>query len=138
MRWTDEFGNDLVPPVASPTVTVQLPQSVRIRAFYLPFAGVRFVRGDTNADGRVNIGDAVCALTYLFGDQGDPCKMTVANCFDMADANDDGKVNIGDPIRILGYLFGNAGPLAAPFDACGIDPNMDTLNCASFDPCKER
>ena len=88
-----------------------------------------FRRGDANADGRVDIADAVFTLSYLFADG------TVPLCLDATDANDDGKVDIADAIKILAHLFAGAGPLPAPFDECGIDPTIDALGCASYTPC---
>ncbi len=93
--------------------------------------GTRFVRGDANADGKTNIGDAVFVLGYLFA------RGAVPACLDSADGNDDGSVGIADAIRILGHLFAGTGPLPAPFDACGEDATgTDPLGCASFAPCK--
>ncbi|MFN0060784.1 MAG: dockerin type I repeat-containing protein [Planctomycetota bacterium] len=87
-----------------------------------------FVRGDVNADGSFNIADAVSGLSYLFG--GGPL-----GCADALDSNDDGATNIADPILILSALF-SAGPSpAAPFPACGPDPTLDGLDCATFDAC---
>jgi hypothetical protein len=89
-----------------------------------------FNRGDANADGTVNIADAIFALGYLFG--GGPAPV----CMDTADANDDGAANIADAVTILGHLFGGAGPLKPPFRACGPDPTADTLPACNFPPGK--
>ncbi len=89
-----------------------------------------FKRGDTNADGGVNIADAVALLAYLFGGQ------TVPSCQDAADANDDGSLNIADAIAILSHLFSGTGDLNPPFSECGTDPTDDTLTCDSFLPCE--
>ncbi|HNR98304.1 MAG TPA: PKD domain-containing protein [Planctomycetota bacterium] len=103
-------------------------------------AGTQFKRGDTNADGKHNIADAVCLLGFLFGPESDPCKQSVANCRDAADANNDGKIDIADAIKILGYLFTSAtsGPLPQPFPDCGWDPAepADTLDCVAYKPCQ--
>ncbi len=53
-----------------------------------------FLRGDANADNRVDIGDAITILGYLFGAAQDPSKAKVAQCLDAADANDDGARSI--------------------------------------------
>ena len=97
--------------------------------------GPTFKRGDTNADGRLNIADAICALGYLFGGPADPCKTGVRNCMDSADANDDGKVDVADAIKILGHLFTQTGPLPPPFETCGIDETDDALGCDIFAAC---
>ena len=93
---------------------------------------VLFRRGDANADGAIDIADAVCVLGYLFGGAADPCAARVPRCLDAADANDDGAVDIGDAVKILGHLFGGGGPLPPPGGACGIDPTDDGLP-----PCED-
>ena len=95
-----------------------------------------FRRGDANADGSVDIADAICTLSYLFGAPDDPCKRSVPACLDAADANDDGMIDIADGISILGHLFGPAGPLPDPFETCGLDPPGDDFDCALFAPCE--
>jgi len=91
-----------------------------------------FVRGNVNADGKIDIADAVFVLGYLFGGAGEP------PCLDAADANDDGSVNVADAIAVLSHLFGGAGPLPGPFGECGPDVTEDELDCASFPPCESR
>ena len=90
--------------------------------------GVRFVRGDVNADGSHNIADAVAALGYLFGGGSVPC-------LEAADANDDGALNIADPITLLQYLFAGGDPPPSPFEACGTDDTPPALGCDAFEPC---
>jgi len=92
--------------------------------------GTKFVRGDVNADGKINIADAITALGFLFS-QG---KIV---CVDAADVNDDGKVNVADPITLLQYQFAGGKPPPPPFDACGYDQNLEApeLGCVSFPPC---
>ncbi len=89
-----------------------------------------FRRGDANADGSVDIADAIACLQYLFG-VGTPLP-----CASAADANDDGNVDIADAITVLSHLFAHAGPLKPPFGMCGVDLTDDTLDCASFSPCQ--
>ncbi len=90
---------------------------------------VTFKRGDTNADGAVNIADAVFVLGHLFSMKPPPtCALT-------ADANDDGIINIADSVTILGHLFARRGPLPEPFEACGTDATPGNLTCVSFAPC---
>ena len=100
-----------------------------------PLSG-KFKRGNANADNRVDIGDAITILGYLFGAAGDPSKAKVAQCRDAADANDDGKLDVADAIKTLSHLFAQAGPLPEPFTACGIDPTSDAMGCESFPPCE--
>ncbi|MBN1444398.1 MAG: CotH kinase family protein [Planctomycetes bacterium] len=89
-----------------------------------------FRRGDSNADGRVDIADSIFSLRYMF--QG----WTAPPCLDAADANDDGDADISDPIVTLLYLFqgGRALPSPGPQD-CGPDPTPDDLACSSYTAC---
>jgi len=99
--------------------------------------GVRFRRGDVNADGRLDIADTVATLEYLFGSRENlPCP-------DAADANDSGAIDISDPIRLLMRCFPLGDPevpcqdrLPAPFLECGLDPSPDNLTCLHFAPCE--
>jgi hypothetical protein len=87
-----------------------------------------FSRGDANADGGIDIGDAIATLSYLFTGGTIPCD-------NAADSNDDGTLNIADGIALLGYLFNGATPPPPPFPDCGIDPTPDALECESFNSC---
>ncbi len=89
-----------------------------------------FKRGDTNGDESINIADAIFVLGFLFAQGRAP------GCLDTADTNDSGKIDIGDAIFLLSHLFAHGGPLKDPFGACGIDPTIDELDCASFPPCE--
>jgi len=75
----------------------------------------KFIRGDSNDDGKLNIADVLAMLGYLFGGEN-------LNCVETANANDDDKINLADPIYVLGYLFGGGPAPAAPFPECGVDP----------------
>ncbi|MBN1421077.1 MAG: dockerin type I repeat-containing protein [Planctomycetes bacterium] len=91
-----------------------------------------FLRGDANADGAVDIADAVYTVTHLFDEGSAP------PCLDAADANDDGRLDVADPIAILDHLFASAGPLPEPFGACGDDPTEegDPLDCLEYEACE--
>ena len=80
-----------------------------------------FSRGDTNADGALNIADAIFVLAFLFGGGPEPV------CQDSADGNDDGQVNIADAVAILSHLFAGTGDLPPPFGSCGPDPTDDAV-----------
>ena len=84
-----------------------------------------FLRGDSNADGSVNIADAVSTLSFLFTAGVRPY------CLDAADANDDGTLDISDPIALLGYLFLGDTPLPYPgVVISGSDATPDALYCS--------
>ena len=83
-----------------------------------------FRRGDSNADGEVNLSDAIFTFGWLFlGDAGPVC-------LDAADSTDDGLVDLSDGVAALNFLFigGDAPPPPGP-DACGLDPTGDPLTC---------
>ncbi|MBI4578305.1 MAG: hypothetical protein HY718_01290, partial [Planctomycetes bacterium] len=63
-----------------------------------------FRRGDSNADGAVDISDAVAVIGFLFLAGAEP------TCLDAADAEDSGVVDISDAISLLSYLFLDAPP----------------------------
>ncbi|MBI4605081.1 MAG: hypothetical protein HY721_24220 [Planctomycetes bacterium] len=107
------------------TDTEQVDVTVRGEA-----APPRLVRGDSDADGRVNLTDAVRTLNWLF--RGDPSPP----CLDAADSDDSGGVNITDPIHTLQFLFlgGAAPPAPGPFE-CGEDPTGDGLAACEHAAC---
>jgi hypothetical protein len=89
---------------------------------------IRFIRGDANRDGQMDLSDAITALFHLFGGQAIDCRKAT-------DADDSGSLDITDPIQILGCLFLGAGALPRPSGSCGIDPTPDALGCERFEPC---
>lgn len=61
--------------------------------------------GDANHDGKVNVGEAVYIVNYVF--KGGPAPQ----CKHEGDANADGKVNVGDAVYIINFVFkGGATP----------------------------
>ena len=87
----------------------------------------RFLRGDSNDDGSVDVSDAVAVLGYLFQGGNAPY------CADAADANDDGSVDIGDPIVILRSLFQGSARIRAPYPRAGYDRTPDELDCDIYE-----
>lgn len=113
--------------------------------WWCPASAPRFVRGDCNADGKINIADAVMLLNYMFL-KGPPC-----SCADAGDVDDLGSHNVTDAIRILCWLFSStclppspptpvdgSGVPSGTYDSarsCGVDPTADILDCKSFATC---
>lgn len=91
-------------------------------AIVAPFIAEPFVRGDCNADGNVELSDAICSLAYLFSGGS-------VGCLDALDANDSGGIDISDPVAILEYLFSGGSAPPAPFPDCGPDATLDALDC---------
>ncbi len=88
-----------------------------------------FVRGEANADGKLNVADAVAVLEYLFSGGSVPCLAA-------ADVNDDEQINIADAVALLGFLFAGGSQPPEPFEACGTDPTAGPLDCAHYPPCR--
>jgi len=89
-----------------------------------------FRRGDVDADGRLQLNDAIGILDSLF------VSGVAPGCLEAADANDDGHVDVGDTVWTLFHLFagGPAPPPPGPA-SCGRDPTPDGLGCASLPVC---
>ncbi len=87
----------------------------------------KFLRGDANSDGGVNLADAIFTLNHLFS------RGYVLACADAADADDSGGVNLADAVFALNYLFVGSVDLPAPTGTqCGADPtDDDDLGCES-------
>ena len=84
-----------------------------------------FIRGDVNADNKVNIADGVWIIYELFlnGPQ--------TTCPIAMDANGDGSGDVGDAVYVLNYRFLDGPPPAAPFPDCGQDADQEPEDCAS-------
>ena len=89
--------------------------------------GHRFIRGDVNASGDVEMVDAIGILRDLFlGD-------SKILCDDAADANDDGAIVLSDAVHILNFLFaGRSAPVGAPAGLAQEDGTPDQLGCRQF------
>ncbi len=105
-------------------------------------ASPRFVRGDVDASGQVDLTDAVILLGHLFLSNPAP------PCLDAADSADEGRLEITSAIYLLNWLFLGGPPPppptplpgAPPGGSCGVDPTVDAgaggdLGCLSFPPC---
>ena len=111
-----EFGEGTAASVLIPgTVTITADRAFR--------------RGDANADGTLDLSDAVATLGYLFEGRG------TAPCEDALDANDGGALDISDAVTALGYLFLGGAPPPAPSSDCGRDPTEDDLSCTQYAAC---
>ena len=98
--------------------------------FTSPNENVPFSRGDTNADGTVDISDPISNLGYQFLASFEP------TCTDALDFNDDGEVDVTDPIASLTYQFLNGQRPEPPFPGCGPDPTDDDLGCDEYTVCE--
>ena len=89
--------------------------------------GGRFVRGDANDNGGLDLSDALTTLNYLFLGGSGPA------CYDAADANDDGSLSLPDPIALLNFLFLGGSRLPPPTESPGADPTPDMMTCLLSD-----
>ena len=89
-----------------------------------------FIRGDSNADGRVDISDCIRTLDALFS--GAPLL-----CDRAADVHGDDTLNIADPVFTLSYLFasGQAPHVPGPFECGREEQYAGELDCIEFPPC---
>jgi sugar lactone lactonase YvrE len=67
-----------------------------------------YICGNANADGQVDVADAVFLIYYIFkgGAAPDPIYAGDANC--------DGDVNVGDAVHIINYVFKGGNPPCCP------------------------
>ena len=73
----------------------------------------RYVRGDINADSRIDVSDPVALLFWLF--RGDPRPRCVAS----ANADADSQVALTDAVYLLAHLFQDGPAPASPHPDCG-------------------
>lgn len=75
----------------------------------------RFLRGDANNDGGVNVADGIYVLDFLFGG-GPPMA-----CRPVGDVDDNDTLNVADAVVLFNFLFSGGPPPVAPFPDCGVD-----------------
>jgi hypothetical protein len=93
-------------------------------------SAIRFIRGDVNGNGSVDVSDAIATLGYLF------LGNTNVSCRKSADFDDSGSVELSDAVGVLLHLF-IAAPLPPdPFLDCGLDPTADFLTCDFHAACQ--
>lgn len=96
---------------------------------WTPATAVLFRRGDANADGEIDLSDAVTVVMHLF------LGGVTLSCQKAADADDSGELELTDAIVLLGYLFRGERPPSEPLGVCGRDPTADLTTCESYPPC---
>ena len=90
---------------------------------------VRFVRGDSNIDGSINVADAIHMLQYMFAGGAD------LECRDAADVNDNGTNEISDTVGLLSFLFAGGLPPQDPWPECGLDEGDESIDCEGYPFC---
>ena len=85
----------------------------------------RFVRGDSNDDGVLDVSDAFFTLLVLFL----PGESPTPHCWSAVDSNDDSTIDVSDVTFSLIFLFQSGSQLPTPFPECGTDSTDDGLSC---------
>ena len=101
---------------------------ITVSKFPMGMEGPSFIRGDANADGKVNLADGVFVLNFLFA-AGVPL-----DCKEASDANADATTNIADVVYILNFLFTGGDEPPAPFPECGTVGRAH-IDCDGFLAC---
>ena len=82
-----------------------------------------FIRGDSNGDGIVDVGDAVKIVFHLLSG-------SELACGDAADIDDDETLEFGDVLGLLDHLFSSGSTPADPYPGAGLDPAGAALGCS--------
>jgi hypothetical protein len=108
---------------ADVTVTTPFGEAALAGGFtYAGGEGPRFVRGNCDGEGGINITDGIALLNFLFLGGKKP------GCLEACNADDDGQLNITDGIAILNFLFLGGRAPEPPYPGCGND-TTGTPNC---------
>ena len=119
------FGDPPLRTAAYPADLSFVSPSLLATGGTVTIGGRGFRRGDANADGNLDLSDAVGTLGFLFLGASPP------GCEDAADTDDSGAIDVTDPIALLGHLFLGGREPAVPFPECGEDPTDDDLICGT-------
>ena len=93
----------------------------------LPPIYAKFLRGDCNTNGEVEITDVITVLQLISAIPGQEIV-----CPDACDYNRDGRITLIDPVRHLEYMFAGGLPPAYPFPEAAEERLLISLTC--FDP----
>jgi hypothetical protein len=93
-------------------------------------SGTRFVRGNVDGKGGIDISDPIFLLTYLFIGGKAP------DCLDAGDANDDGSLDLTDAVSSLTFQFLGGPAPKRPYPSCGIKNWINGLDCQSYPGCQ--
>ena len=128
LEYCDKLALSGFPPISMVVVVNGQAVSPATEAGTIQILEANFIRGDSDGNGRLQIGDGVSLLGYLFQGQSEP------PCRDSSDCNDDGILDVADAVYFFFFLFG-AAPPPPPWPDCGTDPTEDSLDCDDFPSC---
>ena len=89
-----------------------------------------FVRADSNADGEIDISDAILTMEFLFL----PGRRSL-KCQRSADADSNDELDLMDSIFTLRYVFLGTAEPSDPFPRCGRTRTESEISCDAFGPC---
>lgn len=137
-----EYRQDSDLPPSRPLEVIPLPGQDRIeggasvldvRDGILEFIEPKFIRGDANMSGRLDLADALSILSFLTGCADE--KLNPSNCLDAMDADGSRGINLTDAIFLLNYLYMGGERLPAPFpEAESLGPYDPGLGCPGGAP----
>ncbi len=110
-------------------VTLRVTDSVgvvgeaTVELVVVPLGSVAFLRGDSNQDSGVDLGDPIFFFRWLFQGGSAP------SCRDAADANGDRRLDLADAIWLVRFLFQGFTAPPAPYPVCR--PHPLELDCSS-------
>lgn len=123
VRYTGTLGD---PPVQVLFVVDGFEVTPATRAGWVSLPGTRYIRGDADENGTLEMTDAINLLGWLFLGGEEPL------CMDAANANGSSDVNIADPVYILQFLYAGGPPPPYPFPECGATPSILGCDAHSF------
>jgi hypothetical protein len=88
-----------------------------IREGELYIIGPKFIRGDADGSGQLDLNDAFMILGYVTGMDYEGSKES--RCLEAMDVDKDGEIDISDAIQLLNFLYLGGSAPAAPFPEAG-------------------
>jgi hypothetical protein len=110
---------------ASKQATLKRNAIIRVTG-EVPVRANKFVRGDANNDGKIDIADAVWIVYTVVPGIAPGYSIP---CVDSGDLNDDEALNIADAAFLIQYEFQGGTPPAAPLTECGTDDDSTEVTC---------
>jgi hypothetical protein len=86
------------------TADIRSSQGIPMASDYIWSFNIMIDRGDCNGDGRIDAGDVVFLVNYLYKNGSSPDPM------ETGDVTCDEQVNVGDVVYLINYLFRNGMP----------------------------
>jgi acid phosphatase type 7 len=93
----------------------------------VPTPELRFIRGDADMNGRIDIADPIKVLLHLFAGEKLECPLVERVVADVDGSG--GPPDIADPVRLLSHLFAGGPPPAPPYPDCGSLPGQEDAWC---------